>query len=356
MTWVRSSSCGGSSACVEVAFFGRCVNVRDSKHGLASPFQRWELWEWEELLTAIKSDACHPAVDWQFMASEGAVQLGMGYRHEPLRFTHAEWAAFVAGVDGREFEVDRLQAQSPSWSQPSSVSGPSDAPDGSGEAVASVCHDSGAAAAAGEGASNPPSPAALTDSPAGPDPLRGRALDEATGCATSPQSQARVSGQPGPDDARAAARAAVVARYEQEYLEVVVLDDFRAVLHSYADAAVDAFLTATLAASLRWGSGPLVQHVPDDSRPATGVVEGGDPVEGGAAVASTGGEVVPGPVGVPISSSPGATSSEGSSAGGWVADDPAEGGAGPVERTAGPAEGDAWFVADHECGWTRVES
>lgn len=217
-----------------------------------------------------------------------------------------------------------LEVPSPS---PWGSAGPSTATGGTGKAE--------------EGTSTSPSSAAPKDSPAGqPDPRSGRTLDSSSDAFDSD------AGRPGPDDAVWRSLCLTLARFG--YVEWgdppgrSLAEAFIETLAEHGYAVVDGLTVAP-----KWGAGPLVQL--DDSRcPARGGA-GGEPAGGGA---SAGGEVVPEvQVGMPS----GTTEPAGCSAGGWVAVGSVEGAAGPVVRTAGPADGEAWFVADHERGWTRVE-
>jgi len=111
--WYRCS--GGD--CVQAFWAGNCVNVVDTKLGLASPIQRWESDEWAELLDAIREvgpladgmDSQYRHVGVSVLPVSGAVFLGLE-RHEDLEFDTAEWNAFVVGVLAEAYEVDRLRS------------------------------------------------------------------------------------------------------------------------------------------------------------------------------------------------------------------------------------------------------
>lgn len=149
--------------------------------------------------------------------------------------------------------------------------------DGS-EASAHHRHD-GADAAAEEGVTGVPPSSAAPDSPAGqPDPAHGRSFD--AGCANPVE-----AGRPG----------LLVADAAVDAFWIAASDHGKAFDHDVlsSDCCVRAGLVAAYPLlkedlELKWGSGPLVQHVPEDSRPSGETA--GEPAAVGAAA---GGEVVP---------------------------------------------------------------
>lgn len=106
LKWVTASSCNNGS-CIAVTCANGEVWVRDSKLGDASPILRFTVGSWWSYLAAVKSR--------QLGTWAGPVLLVRsrpdGWRMwderdygTALEFTDAEVAAFLAGVDGGEFD------------------------------------------------------------------------------------------------------------------------------------------------------------------------------------------------------------------------------------------------------------
>ena len=92
----KSSKSGGSGGnCVEWAHTAEGVYIRDSKDP-EGPELLVTQPEWTALLTAVASDAQHP---WINLHSAGADLLKDGHQ---LRFTTAEWTAFIQAVHAGE--------------------------------------------------------------------------------------------------------------------------------------------------------------------------------------------------------------------------------------------------------------
>jgi hypothetical protein len=127
--WRKSRFCNGASACVELRWVtaSRCNNgscvavtcanadevwVRDSKLGDASPILRVPVPAWWSFLAAVKTGQVLTYRGVLWVADVDAGWL-VWLRDEPdvtLWFDRAEVAAFVAGVEAGEFEVESLRS------------------------------------------------------------------------------------------------------------------------------------------------------------------------------------------------------------------------------------------------------
>ncbi|WP_028478545.1 DUF397 domain-containing protein [Nocardia sp. CNY236] len=105
--WFKSSFSASSNNCVEVAFDGNMVLVRDDKYDgpadlqptIAVPTPAWTTFLELTLGSEIQGDSL--AVPSISMDSHGAVvRDAVG---TTLKFTPAEWTAFIAGVRAGEF-------------------------------------------------------------------------------------------------------------------------------------------------------------------------------------------------------------------------------------------------------------
>lgn len=305
-TWVRSSRCVGGD-CLEARRVGRVVVVRDSKLGDLCQ-QTWEPWEWADLLDAIIVGG--PVADGDgpsFLYGHSTIDvfgdkvvlgsLDEDGRYEPLTFTYEEWNAFVAGVLAGEFDFDKLPTPGPSSTTALDVS----------EAAASHRHDV-AAAAAGGGANT-----GLSPSSAAPEPLADFALRDASASASRTAESADALGwRPGPaaeegTDSGTAAPSSAAPGDAIDAFCIAVAEHAVAFEHEET-GLMDCCIRVGLVAAypllredleLKWGSGPLVQHVPEDSALPGGA--GGEPaaragdatVEPDPAYTAAGGEVVP---------------------------------------------------------------
>lgn len=107
VAWTRAGECD-SGSCVEAGVDGDRVLVRDT-HGAVIEL-RTDAWGWA--LGAVASGKLPPFARRVRLVDGGGVQWrGMppaGTQAVTLRYTQDEWAAFAAGVQAGEFELDRL--------------------------------------------------------------------------------------------------------------------------------------------------------------------------------------------------------------------------------------------------------
>jgi hypothetical protein len=248
VTWARSTFCGPSGGCVEVALVDGVVLVRDSKLGDDSPVQEWTPGEWCDLLAPIKSDSDYP---WGFSVMvSGEILLGLiGHedlliQHEGLlRFDRDEWSAFSNGVKAGEFDLVRLLPGFKTSSGVGERSGVGDAP-------------AAAVTGAGGGAVLPV-PVAAQDLAGAEGHHAARADSASVASVPAGRADAEEGDRPGltdedepPDSpARRAARVALRRVYDNGiFQESIGMGD---VLDACSDAAIDAFLETTLAEAAR---------------------------------------------------------------------------------------------------------
>ncbi|MFF0541416.1 DUF397 domain-containing protein [Nocardia thailandica] len=105
--WFTSSYSNNGNQCVEVRFDGDVVLIRDSKfrrtpaaEGVPEPVVAVRAELWTSFLHCLLTGRPHPE-----LATAPTPDGGTLLRHggTTLRFTAAEWAAFVAGVRDDEF-------------------------------------------------------------------------------------------------------------------------------------------------------------------------------------------------------------------------------------------------------------
>ncbi|MFE3320231.1 DUF397 domain-containing protein [Nocardia sp. NPDC059195] len=105
--WFTSSRSNNGNQCVEVRFDGNVVQVRDSKFrrnpmntGAAEPIITVDAPVWTAFLHSLLTEHHHPDLI-AHVSPDGSTTLC----HEDvlLRFTAAEWQAFVAGARDNEF-------------------------------------------------------------------------------------------------------------------------------------------------------------------------------------------------------------------------------------------------------------
>jgi hypothetical protein len=275
--WSRSSTCA-NGACVEARRLGGVVLVQDSKVPASGGgiMQAWSLSEWRGLVAAVKAHAHHPAVD---VLPTDEVWLGFQHaaRHEILRFDLDEWDAFVSGVRRGEFDIDKL-------------SGPVGA-GGRRHGTRWAATGAGASAVAtGAGGISPASPAPVAAEWVSG--LNGAPIDVPAGRLTGAPASLppQEAGQPGPDVFAPTVEeveelAAVLFEAEDLALTGPWPDRYR--MARYILAAGYARLEPPPAEVTEhwcqsvpaWGSGPLVEHVPDESSRGggTAVATGGAP-------------------------------------------------------------------------------
>ncbi|NKY54514.1 DUF397 domain-containing protein [Nocardia vermiculata] len=107
--WFKSSFSDSSNNCVEVAFDGDVVLVRDDKYDgppdlqptVAVPAAAWPMFL-ESALGAEIQGGSIAVPDIATAAAGAVVRDAVG---TALEFTAAEWAAFVAGVRAGEFTL-----------------------------------------------------------------------------------------------------------------------------------------------------------------------------------------------------------------------------------------------------------
>jgi len=106
--WFTSSRSNNGNQCVEVRFDGEAVLIRDSKYRrdpaadpAAEPVITVPATLWSDFLGALRAGRPHPG-----LGTEPTADGGMFLRHGAitLRYTAAEWQAFLAGVHDREFD------------------------------------------------------------------------------------------------------------------------------------------------------------------------------------------------------------------------------------------------------------
>lgn len=102
--WTRA--CNGASSCVEVALGGDLVRVRDSKDP-GGPSLAFTVGSWWSYLAAVKSRQLGTWAGPVLLVRSGPGGWRMWDERDygtGLEFTDAEVAAFLAGVDGGEFD------------------------------------------------------------------------------------------------------------------------------------------------------------------------------------------------------------------------------------------------------------
>jgi len=119
LDWIKATLSQSTSNCVEVAFAGSVVLVRDSKY-LRDPRNRAEqqpvicvsIARWHEFLDVVMAGGgarpgggALPTVE---CTVEGAVSVRLG--GVTLTFTQSEWAAFCDGVEKDEFNWEAAAA------------------------------------------------------------------------------------------------------------------------------------------------------------------------------------------------------------------------------------------------------
>lgn len=109
--WFKSSFSNDGPNCVEVRIDSSEVHIRDSKYlrdpanlPANQPTISVPVSTWEAFLTAVLSpeDGAHTSVEIDRISTGGAV---LRTDEVSLRFTAAEWTAFVAGVANCEFNL-----------------------------------------------------------------------------------------------------------------------------------------------------------------------------------------------------------------------------------------------------------
>jgi len=110
--WFKSSASNGGGTCVEVRFHGHRVSIRDSKYRrdpAHDPHREPIITITAERWTAFLDDLTgHPTrgTDAALIvaSSPDGSLLHAANQGTTLRFTHAEWQAFLAGVHAHEFD------------------------------------------------------------------------------------------------------------------------------------------------------------------------------------------------------------------------------------------------------------
>jgi hypothetical protein len=100
----RKSSGSGVAACVEVAFLGDQVAVRDSKNR-GGPVLLFTAPEWEAFIAGVRVGE-FDALERESSRTEGqvAVQHSENQHGPALLFSGTEWGAFLGGVRNGEFD------------------------------------------------------------------------------------------------------------------------------------------------------------------------------------------------------------------------------------------------------------
>lgn len=105
--WFTSSYSNNGNQCVEVRFAGGVVLIRDSKFrrnaadaGVPEPIVTVSAETWTAFLHCLLSGRGHPRLITATTPDGGTA---LSHHGITLRFTAAEWSAFVAGVRDDEF-------------------------------------------------------------------------------------------------------------------------------------------------------------------------------------------------------------------------------------------------------------
>lgn len=113
----RTSSYSGTNGgqCVQVAFEGPVVYIRDSKYlkdpandPADQPVISFDIDFWPRFLDQVIAEVNHVADDLpkiEHRAGNGVILRGPATDSPSLAFTHREWAAFIAGVHAHEFDL-----------------------------------------------------------------------------------------------------------------------------------------------------------------------------------------------------------------------------------------------------------
>jgi len=104
--WFKSSFSSSSSSCVEVRFDTDLVSIRDSKNrDINEPIITVTADEWTRFLDSLRHGTIPGAVGLLTVEPTGNGSLLRARGQSPtLRFTSAEWRAYLAGVHAREFD------------------------------------------------------------------------------------------------------------------------------------------------------------------------------------------------------------------------------------------------------------
>ncbi|MGW5643525.1 DUF397 domain-containing protein [Saccharopolyspora sp. NPDC003752] len=108
--WFKSSFSNPSQACVEIRFADDLVQVRDSKDRGEGPVIDVLGREWPTVLAEVAGlvpRGTNRAIRIVRHADGGADFQPLPARSLALRYTAAEWDAFVAGVRAGEFDLPR---------------------------------------------------------------------------------------------------------------------------------------------------------------------------------------------------------------------------------------------------------
>lgn len=278
VNWARSSFCS-TNGCVEVAWVGDVIRVRDGKSRDESPTIDYTPDQWVLFLARIVEEG---------MAHEAFLRLddgGVDLVHSKpegstvLVFDREEWDSFVEGVEKGQFDLRKLSAQVPARAVADGAVSGYPGPD---------------AASVAEG-SRPGTPSATLDSPAGQ-----QSADTSSGCADADR--------PGPEPVHGA----LVQLCRPDWTPTPTLGDPTGGVEDWAhEWATDSFaagmalaekIAESRAAALvneanEWAKAiaPLVEHVPNESSPTATSEEGA--VQTGCGTGG-GGEVAPATVGV----------------------------------------------------------
>lgn len=108
-SWFKSSFSGSEHTCVEVRFAGESVLMRDSKYLRApgadparQPVIDVPAARWEAFLHSVVDGESPPGTGLPVVA-RGADGVVVSLGGVSLRFTEAEWEAFVSGIAMGEF-------------------------------------------------------------------------------------------------------------------------------------------------------------------------------------------------------------------------------------------------------------
>ncbi|MGH3614373.1 MAG: DUF397 domain-containing protein [Pseudonocardia sp.] len=110
--WFKSSFSNGSGTCVEVRFHDDLVSIRDSKHPRRpahdpsnEPIITVSVEEWTAFLDELAGHAI-AGPEGSLVVEDGphGPLLRATRQRTALRFTHAEWHAYLAGVHAHEFD------------------------------------------------------------------------------------------------------------------------------------------------------------------------------------------------------------------------------------------------------------
>lgn len=101
--WFTSSYSNNGGTCVQVRFVGGQVQVADSKDGGRGPVITVSGVEWDQFVVAALADDAGDGAALSGIPVDGGGRMVTGPDGTALRYTAAEWAAFLAGAADGEF-------------------------------------------------------------------------------------------------------------------------------------------------------------------------------------------------------------------------------------------------------------